>query len=501
MRFSSLRAGQSALMAAAGAVTVFAYAPVRAFALMWLGLAVLFVFAGKAESGKRAAWQGYAWGLGYFCANIYWIFISLHTFGGMPAWMAAGCVFLLAMYLALFPALGAWLGYKLGGNSWRRMAISLPAAFMLSEWLRGWLFTGFPWATVGTSQIPMTPLAGYAPIIGVYGVGLILALSVGGLAAFARKPAAWAGVLAVWLAGFGLSYVAWTQPVGKPVSVSLAQGAIPQDEKWAQAHYLDNLRIYLHLTREAKGDIVILPETAIPSFLSDTPDWYLDYLRAAVEPRALVTGVPLSGPHKEEYYNSVMLLTAPDMPLYSKHHLVPFGEFVPVPALFGWMYHYLNMPLDGFTPGAAKQAPFKIGPTTRLAPNICYEDVYGREIINALPQATLLVNVSNLAWFDGSWAAWQQTQMSQARALETGRWMLRATNTGMTAIIDEKGQLIKVLPERQRAVLEGTAQNYTGETPYARWGDWAALASGGLLLLLAWLSGRKDKARAGKAIV
>ncbi len=501
MRFSSLRAGQSALLAASGALTVFAFAPVRAFALMWLGLAVLFMLTGQASTAKRAAWQGYVWGLGYFCANIYWIFISLHTFGGMPAWMAAGCVFLLAMYLALFPALGAWLGHRASFTLRWRTALALPSAFILTEWLRGWLFTGFPWASVGTSQLPMTPLAGFAPVLGVYGVGLVLAISIGVLAALPRKPAAWAGVMAAWLAGWGLWQVAWTHPVGVPVSVSLAQGAIPQDEKWAQEHYLDNLRIYLHLTRQARGDIVILPETAIPSFLSDTPDWYLDYLREAVAPRALVTGVPLVGKHKDEYYNSVMLLTDAKTPIYSKHHLVPFGEFVPVPALFGWMYHYLNMPLDGFTPGAAKQAPFVIGQTTRLAPNICYEDVYGREIINALPQATLLVNVSNLAWFDGSWAAWQQTQMSQARALETGRWMLRATNTGMTAIIDEKGELRKVLPERQRGVLEGTAQNRAGETPYARWGDWMALALGGGLWLLAWFFGRKHQARTRQPIV
>ncbi|MDR3427604.1 apolipoprotein N-acyltransferase [Silvimonas sp.] len=491
MRFTPARYASPLLLTACGAISVFAYAPVNAFALMWLALAALFLVAGKAENPKQAALLGYVWGLGYFCANIYWIFISLHTFGGMPAWMAAGCVFLLAVYLAIFPALGAWLGHKLGNTRCIRVGLTLPTAFVLTEWLRGWLFTGFPWATVGTSQLPMTPMAGYAPILGVYGISLILALSLGVIAALPRNPKAWGAVAFTWLAGWGLTHVEWTQPIGKPVTVSLVQGAIPQDEKWAQEHYLDNLRIYLRLTRQAKGEIVILPETAIPSFLSDTPDWYLYYLRAAVAPRALVTGVPLTGQHVEEYYNSVMFLTDPKMPTYSKHHLVPFGEFVPLPWLFGWMYHYLNMPLSGFTPGGTKQAAFAIGPTTRLAANICYEDVYGREIIHALPEATLLVNVSNLAWFDGSWAAWQQTQMSQARALETGRMMLRATNTGMTAIIDNHGKLVSVLAEGKRGILEGSARNYVGMTPYARFSDWLALGLGGLLLVLARFLRRK----------
>ncbi|GAB7128505.1 apolipoprotein N-acyltransferase [Silvimonas sp. JCM 19000] len=480
-----------AALAAVGALSVLSFAPINAFPLMWLALAALSWSIGQAGSAKRALALGYAWGLGFFCANIYWIYISLHTFGGMPALMAAGCVFLLSMYMALFPALATWAARRWIGHRVWRMTLGLPALFTLTEWLRGWLFTGFPWANVGNSQVPMTPLVGYLPVVGVYGAGGLLLLSLGALMAM-RGWERWATGLGVWALGGLLMLMQWTYPVGDPVSVSLAQGNIPQDEKWAEAHYLDNLRTYLNLTAQAQGDIVILPETAIPSFMSDTPTWYLERLVKVVQPRTLVTGVPLSGPHAEEYYNSVTVLTNPKLPMYSKRHLVPFGEFVPLPWLFGWMYHYLNMPLSGFTSGAAEQAPFVIGKHTRLAPDVCYEDAFGREIIKALPDATLLVNVSNLAWFDGSWAAWQQTQMSQARAIETGRYMLRATNTGVTAIIDERGHVLSQLPQNSRGVLEGKAQNFAGTTPYVVWGDWMTLSLSGLLLLCAWLFGRKQ---------
>ncbi|WP_211243462.1 apolipoprotein N-acyltransferase [Chitiniphilus eburneus] len=475
MSFLSWRAAPMHLgLAACGAASVFSFAPWYWAPMMWLSLAALFMAIARATSPRAAAVRGLSWGLGYFLANVHWVFISMHDYGGMPAWMAAGCTLLFALYLALFPALAGWLGQRWPARGAWRPTLVIPLAFVATEYLRGWLFTGFPWAVSGTSQLPYTPLAGYAPLIGAWGVGLLLALCIGLLTGSPREPRRWAAVAAIWLLGLGVQQVAWTTPLGKPVSVSLAQGNIPQDMKWDQAHFVDNLRTYLWLTRAAKGEIVVLPETAIPAFLSDIPDWYLDELRAAVGQRHLVSGVPIMGKGLDEYYNSVMAITEPKQAVYSKHHLVPFGEFVPVPALFGWMYNFLNMPLSGFSRGAPKQAPFTLG-STRLAANICYEDVFGREIIRALPEATMLVNISNLAWFDGSWAAAQHAQMSQARALETGRYMLRATNTGMTAIIDEKGRLVASLAPMKKALLEGRARNFTGMTPYARLGDWVFL--------------------------
>lgn len=486
------------VLAACGAASVLSFAPLYWAPLMWLSLLALFLALAQAQGARSAALRGLVWGIGYFAANVHWIFISLHTFGGMPAWMAAGCTLLFALYLALFPALTGWLAWRLPCPAALRLPLLIPTLFVATEYLRGWLFTGFPWASVGISQLPITPLAGYAPLVGAYGVGLILALCIGLLAQGWRVPRRWAVVAAVWLVGLGLLQVEWTRPLGKPVTVSLAQGNIRQDLKWDAAHFVDNLRTYLWLTREARGEIVVLPETAIPAFLSDVPAWYLAELRQAVGKRHLVSGVPILGPRPMEYYNSVLALSAMKQPAYSKHHLVPFGEFVPVPALFGWMYDFLNMPLSGFTPGSARQPPFVLGPT-RLAANICYEDVFGREIIRALPQATMLANFSNLAWFDGSWAADQHGQMSQARALETGRYMLRATNTGLTAIIDQKGRIVARLAPMKKGLLEGQARNFIGMTPYARLGDWAFLLACGLLLLgLGW---RQHQARTREAVV
>ncbi|GHD66502.1 apolipoprotein N-acyltransferase [Jeongeupia chitinilytica] len=456
------------LLAAFGAASVFSFAPLYLGALMPLSLAGWLWGISRTRTARGALLAGYAWGLGYFVANVYWIYISLHTFGGMPGWMAAGCVVLFGAYLALFPALAAYLGRRLPCPEPLRLPLLLPTLFCATEWLRGTLFTGFPWAEIGTSQIPAWPLAGYAPVLGSYGVGWLLQAGTGLLLAQWRAPLRWAAVTALWLAGWGLLHVEWTTPVGRPVNVSLAQSNIAQDMKWDAAHYVDNLRVNLQQVQRAKGDIIVLPETAIPAFLSDVPPWYLDTLRSAAGRRALVLGVPLQGKAANEYYNGAMVLTDPGQPVYKKQHLVPFGEFVPVPWLFGWMYRFLDMPLSGFSRGAVKQAPFVIGPT-RLAANICYEDVFGSEIAQALPEATMLVNFSNLAWFDGSWAAEQQLQMSQARALETGRYMLRSTNTGATAIVDAQGRVQARLPQRQRAILEGQAVNRTGLTPYGRW--------------------------------
>ncbi|XZG70894.1 apolipoprotein N-acyltransferase [Chitinibacteraceae bacterium HSL-7] len=479
------------LAAFAGSASVLAFAPLYLAPVMWLSFGMLLWLQSRDTTPRAAALTGFVWGTAYFCANIHWIFISLHTFGGMPAWMAAGCTLLFALYLALFPALSGWLGHRFGGT---QRLVLLALAFCATEYLRGWLFTGFPWASMGVSQLPATPLAGFAPLIGAWGVGLLLAVSLA--LALTRTRTAFAAVALVWLTGLGLTHVNWTTPSGPPVRVSLAQNNIAQDIKWDQDHFVDNLKTNLWMASRARGELIILPETAIPAFLNDLPDWYIQQLTALAGDRHLVTGVPTLGNSRpDEYYNAVIALTDRTQGEYRKQHLVPFGEFVPVPALFGWMYRFLDMPLSGFSRGADIQPPFVLG-NTRLAANICYEDVFGREIIRALPDATMLANFSNLAWFDGSWAADQHAQMSQARALETGRYMLRSTNTGITAIIDHKGRMLARLAPNKKALLEGNAVNFTGSTPYSRIGDW-----GFALLLLTFFAGSKYLARSRNAVV
>ncbi|WP_051710638.1 apolipoprotein N-acyltransferase [Andreprevotia chitinilytica] len=479
------RLASTVLLAACGAASVFSFAPLNLAPLLLVSLAALFIAIAKAPTAKSAFVRAWVWGLGYFTANVHWIFISLYTYGGMPAWMAAGCVLLFAAYLALFPALAGGLAVRLraGGaqipaspsSIW--FAVTLPSLFIAAEWLRGWLFTGFPWSAIGNNQV--STLAGFFPLIGVYGVGWLLALATAQwLVHWRRGLIATVALLAV---SFGLAQIQWTKPIGAPLAVSIGQSAIRQSEKWDAAYYSASLSANAILVSEAKGKLILLPETVIPSFLADTPPAYIERLQQTARSKNadLLLGFAIEGERSGEYYNSVINIARPDV-RYAKSHLVPFGEFVPLPWLFGWMYHYLNMPMSGFTSGGSSQPPLMAG-NVPVAANICYEDAFGDELRRNTSNATLMANFSNMAWFDGSWAAEQHGQMSAARALENGRWMLRATNTGLTAVIDPQGRRVAALPERMRGVLEAQVQPMTGLTPYMRWGDWAI----GLVLLVA----------------
>lgn len=456
------------LLAACGAATVLSFAPLEIPGLMFAAMAVLFYCWQRAANARQAAWQGFAFGLGYFVANVHWVYISMHQFGGMPALLAALCVLAFAAYLALFPALAAWLSHRLPCPDGWRLPLLMPSLFILCESLRGWLFTGFPWASVGSSQVML--LAGWWPVLGVYGVGFLLALSSALLVW--RWRIGLLVVAAIWLAGQLLSLVEWTRPLGT-ISVSLAQGGIPQSERWDMRLYQHTLARYYQLVGQSRGALVLLPEAAVPTLLADTPPEYLDAVREMTEQRGahLVTGF-ITG-DMQKYFNSVMTLTGVRQS-YSKHHLVPFGEFVPLQWLFGWMYDFMQMPMSGFTRGTKVQSPLLLD-STRLGANVCYEDIFGHELRRNAQDATLLANVSNMAWFDGSWAADQHLQMSRARALENGRWMIRATNTGATAIVDHRGRIVARLEARSAGVLEGQAENRSGMTPYMLWGDWLGL--------------------------
>jgi apolipoprotein N-acyltransferase len=285
-------------------------------------------------------------------------------------------------------------------------------------------------------------------------------------------------------AGEGLKRIDWTQPFGKPVSVALVQGNVPQEMKWRPERTAQTLADYANHIRAARAQLIVLPETAFPMFYDNLRHSYLAELRALAIARGadILAGVP-SGDIEGDYYNSVVSIGAAPEQFYHKHHLVAFGEFVP-PG-FGWIVRVLKIPLSDFARGGKDQAPLRVA-GQQVAVNICYEDVFGEEIIRALPEATLLANVTNDAWFGESFAGWQHAQMSQMRALEAGRTMLRATNTGVTAIIDHKGRVVSALPEFATATLHGEAQGFQGMTPYARWGNApVVLLMLGLLALVA----------------
>lgn len=483
-----------------GTFAVLGFAPFYIFPATIISLAVLFHSVQNAENAKQAAWMGYFFGLGLFCAGVSWIYISLHDFGGMPMLMAALATFAFCAFLALFPAAFAWLNHAITKGKKKdaplfSSLIATPALWLLSEWTRGWIFTGFPWLTMGYSQVPNSPFAGYTPIFGVYGVSFLSALTASLLTLWftptpiankKNRPKIILGICLLLALGQGLKSVPWSTPMGAPISVSLLQGNVSQDLKWRTDEVYSTLKTYLDMTRQHPAQLVVLPETALPLLLEQVPQNYINALKVAGK------GTVLAGVVEDAnggYFSSVVNIGTTPVQSYRKNHLVPFGEFIPFKAAFGWVYRdWLHIPLTDTAAGGTQQRPLALA-EQQIAINICYEDAFGEEIIRQLPQATLLVNTTNDAWYGESLAAYQHLQLSQMRALESGRMMLRATNTGATAIIDPQGHVLAHLPHFTTAALVGQAQGYTGTTPYVRFGNWPVISLCFFLLGLLFTKG------------
>lgn len=456
-----------------GAATVCGFAPLRWFPLPFLTLALLFVLWRNAATPRRAAWLGWLWGFGCFLGGVSWVYVSMHDVGGMPAPFAALATLALCACLALYPALAGWLFARLKCGSAGRDALLAAGAWALCEWLRGWLLTGFPWLATGYSQSPPSPLAGYAALLGVYGIGLLVAALAALLAFSWRRPASALLALAVLACGYALRHIEWTRPVGPPLTVSLLQGNISQDSKWDAELLPHSLDTYARLARAHPAQLRVLPETALPMFLDDVPE---DYLRELMAHGPTLFGVALharSADNPDGYSNAAVALAADGrLQSYAKSHLVPFGEYIP-PG-FAWFLALMRMPMSDFSAGPADQPPLEIA-GQRIAPNICYEDLFGEEILRALPAATLLINLSNTAWFGDSLAQPQHLQIAQMRAMESGRTMLRATNTGMTAAVRPDGTVAAQLPAFTADALTVEVQGFAGMTPFAHWGNAVAL--------------------------
>ena len=483
-----------------GAASVAAFAPLAWFALAWLTLGGLFALLSSAKSPREGALLGAAFGFGMFIGGVSWVYVSLSVFGGMMAPLAGLATVLFCAVLSIYPAFAGALYVRFSPSRWWQRGVFFAALWTLGEWLRGWVFTGFPWLAVGYAQVPESPLAGYAPVVGVFGVSLLTVQFATLLHEAAtrwlerkhaaRSPRQLAGPLSAALlllvAGALLRPLQWTSPVGDPLSVSLLQGNIAQDIKWSPEGFEESLLSYYRLALRNPAQLIVLPEAAFPVFLDQLPEGYLDELAkiSAKQHGDLLFGI-VTGDLSEYANSAISLGTSPEQ-RYSKSHLVPFGEFVP-PG-FSWFLAIADIPMSGFTPGALDQPPMNIA-GQKIAVNICYEDAFGEEIIRALPEATLLANLSNVAWFGDSLAPAQHLQIAQMRALETGRMMLRATNTGMTAIVGADGKVQGVLPPFTRGALRGEVQGYSGVTPYARWGNWLTIIAA---LLLAAFIGRRN---------
>jgi len=498
-----------ALAAAAGAVSVLGYAPFGLPALPIIALSVLFALWHRAIDPRLAAAIGYAFGLGVFGAGVSWVFIALSGFGEMPPILAGLATVGFVAYLAVWPALAGWVGARITAPQTLLRLIACAGAWTLAEWLRGYVFTGMPWLSLGYSQLPGSPLAGYAPVGGVFMVSLTGALiaacvawAIEGITLGRGRAAVVAAVVVAIIAagGYLLRHVEWTQPAGKPLSVSLLQGNVSQDVKFDRAFREKTFELYQGLAAQSRGQLVVLPESAFPMFADQVPmAVVVDLAQQGARRNGLVllglfTAEPPSpGSRDPRYYNTVAALGGETVPLYRKRHLVPFGESIPLKGLIGpIMNAVLEIPLADQTAGPADQPAFEVA-GHRIAVNICYEDAFGSELIDAARNADILVNVTNDAWYGRSVAAWQHNQIAAMRALELGRPMLRATNTGITSAIDARGQEYAQLPWFTRGILELEVQGHTGLTPYARAGDVPALVVSGVLVAGAGLRTRRSR--------
>ena len=477
-----------ALAIAAGVVQAVSIAtPWSGQPLWWLQLLSLAAFFGLLErttTTARAACAGWLFGTAWLCATYWWLFISLHTYGGLAAPLAVLAVLGLAAFLSLYYGAAAGFYKAFQPLTVAAQAVLLGLLWMLAELLRSHWFTGFPWGAGGYAHVDGAA-PWLAPWIGVYGIGGLAAMAAAAVASLltARRWPLAGGVAALAVAvsvGPALVGRGADAAQGTPLSLALLQGNIPQDEKFQPGTGVPiALQWYGEQLQGATASLVVAPETALPLLPQDLPAGYGEALQArfSTGAQAALVGIPM-GSAREGYSNSVLGLR-PGQPLYryDKHHLVPFGEFIP--PLFRWFTEMMNIPLGDFNRGGLGQAPF-VWQGQRIAPNICYEDLFGEEIARNFADParapTILVNLSNIGWFGDSLAIDQHLQISRMRTLEFDRPMVRATNTGATAVIDHRGRVTASLPRLTRGVLlaQVTGRGIDGSapgavTPFARW--------------------------------
>jgi len=467
--------GLEALCLIAGALLPLAFAPWQWYFLAWLGLIPLFL-ATEDPDGWRRFRRGLLFGAGLFGVGLHWLLPTITTFGQMPLPLAIPTWILLVAYCALYPALFALIGGWLGGPAALRMGLALPLLWGGLEMLRGAAFTGFPWLSLGDSQVA-GPLAGWLAAVGRSGTGVLLAGINGGLvlalrAAIRKRTrqvlTSAMGVAGLVLAGTALGAYPWTQPVGPPLEAALVQGSVPQRLKWDPDQRGTILARYRRLTRQSLGaDLVIWPESALPVF-ADQAQAYLDRLDRAARERgsALLVGAPERTRGEDgriRQFNAALGLGTASGG-YRKRHLVPFGEYVPLRSVLFFAERFV--PGGGrFVPGSSTE-PLRVNGAT-AGVSICYEDAFPRETAAPVRKgAGLLINVTNDAWFGLTIGPAQHAQLARARARELGRPMLRVANTGLTFAADHRGHLIEAIPPDEPGVARVRVQPRTGATPY-----------------------------------
>jgi apolipoprotein N-acyltransferase len=461
---------------AAGALLACAFAP-----LQWWPLAVIcpafLMYLWEGATPREAAWLGFSFNAGTFAAGTYWLYVSLHIFGQAPVYIAALLMMALVAIMALYQAaLGYAVARWLPERGALRWLVAVPAAWLVVEWWRGWFLSGFSWLSLGYSQTD-TWLSRVAPVAGVYGISAVLLVCAGALTAMvvgSKQTRTIAAIVFVlpWIITATMGSIEWTHPSGPPVTVAVVQGSIPQDQKWLDSNIQTTLDLYQRLTQTALGTrLIVWPESAPPVAVNEIVDYITNvYREARSHHSALVTGVVRFSEDGENGYNSILALDD-KLSWYNKEHLVPFAEFFPVPSYVRSWLRLHSLPYSDFTRGGDNQPPLPAAGLS-LGATICYEDAYGSSMIKVLPAADALVNVTNDAWFGHSTARHQHFQIARMRAIEGGRYLVRAANDGISGVIGPHGEVVARAPEFTPFVLRSAVTPHTGLTPYARVGNW-----------------------------
>ena len=467
---------------AAGACGSFAFDPFRwgIWATPMLAYSVLLAATFDA-SPKKAAFFSYLFAAAHFGLGLSWTHNSLHVFGGIPIFLAVLLSIMLALFLALFHSASAWVGRKVAGDS--KMALSLAclvASWVLFEHARTWAFTGFGWLAIGYSQLPRSALSGFVPILGAFGTtaicGIVAALCTSALLQqnHLRSFIPLALVALIAATGWGLRNVRFTQPVGEPFTASVLQGAVPQHRQWISENFHTLPDRYHAMSKRAKGSLLVTPESAFPfdweSFLGTPLERYQTLMKERGSHIIIGTFTNPEG-SKKSRNSAVVLSPEGEVATYSKRHLLPYGEYLPFPSMLEPMLQRAKIPYSSLGPGTG-DGIIKL-PFATLGMSICYESLFPR--LFSAPPAEVLVNLTNDSWFDGTAMPAQHLQVSMARALETGRWMIRASNTGPSAIISPEGRVAKYAAPLIRAVRNHEVVPMGGATPYAMLGDWPTL--------------------------
>ena len=468
----------------AGALLALAFSPVNFYFLAILSPAILF-YSLLFASPRRAAWLGWWFGLGYFGVGVSWGFVAIHVFGFSTIFVSVVLTFIGVSFMAAYISLQSYVSVlfikKINiENKKVIILVIFPLLWALLEWFRGWFLTGFPWLSLGYSQTNSF-LSGYASVLGVYGISWLTALS----SSLLLMPLLYKNtkkilfsvftVSLIWLGGYFLSLVSWTEIIGEPLKVSLVQGNVEQQTKWDPAHFKKRKQTYLSLTQKHwDSDLVLWPENSLTVFHHQLKNNFLALLQkeAKEQNTDIILGLPVLDQDNNNYFSSLLVVNKPDKKtqFYHKNHLVPFGEYVPLASLLRGLISFFDLPMSAFTPGQYDQKAL-LAAGQKIAPTICYEDAFGEDLIRFLPEATLLLNASNNAWYGDSFAPHQHLQISQMRTLETGRDMMRVTTNGVSALINHRGKIISRSPQFEAYVVTGYVQPRLGATPYVQGGN------------------------------